>query len=220
MQKRVASILPLAAGLISAIGALPAFPPRAALAADDCLTEPNLRTAQKGHWYYRIDRAGNRKCWYLRRLDAEAPPAASPQPQSPPGTAAQSASWISRLALTFAPASAPQQQETVAEPSAQRIPADVAGKDAALPTEEPRLARHLDAEKKTKTRQQRASRTPVTQPDRNAAFDPASRDALFQEFLLWQGRQATQQTTVDETGREALFREFLIWQARQRGNEP
>ncbi len=222
MRKRVASILPMAASLIAAVGALAALPPRIALAADDCLTEPNLRAAQGGHWYYRVDRARNRNCWYLRQPHAEAAPAASPQAQSPPRSAAHTASpsWISRLTLTFAPASAAQQQETPAEPGAQRIPADGPSKDAALPTEEPRVARYLDPEKKPKPRQRRATRTPATRPDRNGALDPASRDALFQEFLLWQGRQSIQQATLDETGREALFREFLIWQARQRSNEP
>jgi hypothetical protein len=33
--------------------------------ADDCLTAPNLRGPQTGHWYYRLDRQNNRKCWYV-----------------------------------------------------------------------------------------------------------------------------------------------------------
>ena len=34
--------------------------------ADDCLTAPNSTTPQGSHWYYRMDWANQRKCWYLR----------------------------------------------------------------------------------------------------------------------------------------------------------
>jgi hypothetical protein len=36
-----------------------------ALAAD-CLTAPNSPTPEGSHWYYRMDWASQRKCWYLR----------------------------------------------------------------------------------------------------------------------------------------------------------
>jgi hypothetical protein len=34
-------------------------------AADDCLLAPKGQTPSGGHWYYRIDRATKRHCWYL-----------------------------------------------------------------------------------------------------------------------------------------------------------
>ena len=34
--------------------------------ADDCLTAPNSPAPQGSHWYYRLDRASQRKCWYVR----------------------------------------------------------------------------------------------------------------------------------------------------------
>lgn len=34
-------------------------------ADDDCLSGPNGQTPSGGHWYYRIDRATKRHCWYL-----------------------------------------------------------------------------------------------------------------------------------------------------------
>ena len=37
-----------------------------AAAADDCLTAPKGATSPGSHWYYRIDRATKRQCWYLR----------------------------------------------------------------------------------------------------------------------------------------------------------
>jgi hypothetical protein len=38
-------------------------------AADDCLSGPKDHTPGGGHWYYRIDRATKRHCWYLREGD-------------------------------------------------------------------------------------------------------------------------------------------------------
>jgi len=38
----------------------------AAGADDECLSSPKEQTSQGGHWYYRIDHATKRHCWYLR----------------------------------------------------------------------------------------------------------------------------------------------------------
>jgi hypothetical protein len=43
--------------------------------ADDCLTGPNSGAPQGSHWYYRLDRTNQHKCWYLR-----APGRAAQQP--------------------------------------------------------------------------------------------------------------------------------------------
>ena len=40
-------------------------------AADDCLAGPNAAAPQGSHWYYRVDRANHRNCWYLRPEDRE-----------------------------------------------------------------------------------------------------------------------------------------------------
>ena len=47
-------------------GTLAPVPLGAAPAADDCLSAPNAPTTDGSHWYYRIDRATKRHCWYLR----------------------------------------------------------------------------------------------------------------------------------------------------------
>jgi hypothetical protein len=69
----------------------------------DCLAAPE-GTASKGlHWYYRLDRANNRKCWYLASLRTR--PTFQPKPhqaeshsaRKPAGAAALSKS--SREAL-------------------------------------------------------------------------------------------------------------------------
>ncbi len=58
-------------------------------AADDCLSAPKGQTPSGGHWYYRIDRATKRHCWYLgdekAKLSRVAPsnPARLADPVSP-----------------------------------------------------------------------------------------------------------------------------------------
>jgi hypothetical protein len=56
----------------------------AARAADDCLAAPKDQTPEGSHWYYRIDHATKRHCWYLRQ-EGERPPqtAAAGAPRSP-----------------------------------------------------------------------------------------------------------------------------------------
>jgi len=43
-----------------------------ASAADDCVTESNLVPPKGSRWYYHMDHATNRKCWYIAAL-ASAP---------------------------------------------------------------------------------------------------------------------------------------------------
>jgi len=44
---------------------------------EDCLAGPNAQAPQGSHWFYRVDRAAHRKCWYLG--DAKRRHAAVPQ---------------------------------------------------------------------------------------------------------------------------------------------
>jgi hypothetical protein len=63
---------------------------RAALAADTCLGGPKGAAPKGSHWYYRIDHATKRNCWYVR-AEGEKPAAAqnssvsqaSPQAETP-----------------------------------------------------------------------------------------------------------------------------------------
>jgi hypothetical protein len=60
-------------------------------AADNCLSSPKGATPSGSHWYYRIDRATKRKCWYLReesektddKFARAAPPESAPAQASP-----------------------------------------------------------------------------------------------------------------------------------------
>jgi hypothetical protein len=71
----------ISAGMMVAALALEA---NTAVAAVECITEPNREPPEGSHWYYRVDRATDRKCWYLRALiqgtpEAPAAPAAMTQ---------------------------------------------------------------------------------------------------------------------------------------------
>jgi hypothetical protein len=51
--------------------------------ADDCLSAPNSAAPQGSHWYYRLDHATKRKCWYVRALGPPAQHAAAPAAMGP-----------------------------------------------------------------------------------------------------------------------------------------
>src|SRR5450631_2942015 len=58
--------------------------PSAARAADDCLAGPKKdQTPQGGHWYYRIDHATKRNCWYLREEREQLSQTTAPKPSQP-----------------------------------------------------------------------------------------------------------------------------------------
>jgi hypothetical protein len=50
--------------------------------AADCLTEPKGDAPAGQHWYYHLDRAGDRKCWYLHATVPGAPDAPAMELQS------------------------------------------------------------------------------------------------------------------------------------------
>ena len=50
-------------------------------ATDNCLAKPNAAPPKGSHWFYRVDKVGNRRCWYLGAKDAKPRQAWSPKPQ-------------------------------------------------------------------------------------------------------------------------------------------
>jgi hypothetical protein len=52
--------------------------PANATSADNCLAAPSTAASPGHHWYYRTDRATQRKCWYERASDQPAQQAAAP----------------------------------------------------------------------------------------------------------------------------------------------
>ncbi len=79
-------------GLLAAAMALFTICGGVAHASEPCATDPNFTAAQGGgHWYYRIDRVSQRKCWFLGRpgMKVGRPAAAKAQSASkPPQSAA------------------------------------------------------------------------------------------------------------------------------------
>src|SRR5271169_5474734 len=63
IPRPIPSIVLVAPLLISGVG-VAALPTTAR--TDDCLTAPNSPAPQGSHWYYRLDRTTQRKCWYAR----------------------------------------------------------------------------------------------------------------------------------------------------------
>jgi hypothetical protein len=53
-------------------------------AADDCLSGPKDQAPQGSHWYYRIDHATKRHCWYLKDQKPSQSAAATPAPSTKP----------------------------------------------------------------------------------------------------------------------------------------
>jgi hypothetical protein len=57
--------------------------PTIAAGADDCLAEPNSPAPAGSHWYYHLDGATQRKCWYIRATDQPVQPAAAQATSDP-----------------------------------------------------------------------------------------------------------------------------------------
>ena len=119
MLKRSANFVPALFAVVVAganLIAVTDLRAQATQASDDCLSAPKGATPAGGHWYYRIDRATKRQCWYVREegekiardqsLDAPAtPPAAEADsdPQQPVTITSKSiadarAEWVSQQA--------------------------------------------------------------------------------------------------------------------------
>ena len=54
-----------------------------AVAASDCIEQPNRQAAAGGHWFYRTDSVNNRKCWHLVGPESNTPEAAAPKAEMP-----------------------------------------------------------------------------------------------------------------------------------------
>jgi hypothetical protein len=77
-------------------------------AADDCLAKPNAPSPPGQHWYYRLDRATHRECWYLgvpgAKLHQRAQQSVSPERPSAPKQVAHPISQPPAAAPTAQPA--------------------------------------------------------------------------------------------------------------------
>lgn len=63
-RKRISRLVP-AIGVALAALALNVSTGGSAQAADDCIAKPNSTAPKGSHWFYRLDRAKHRQCWYI-----------------------------------------------------------------------------------------------------------------------------------------------------------
>jgi hypothetical protein len=150
--------------ILAILGAATAAVSGTARAGDDCLAAPNAGAAQGSHWYYRLDRATHRKCWYVgpqgakvRRAATATPPAPARAPVAPPSAetaavdmpalapaaavaaapdAAFSSRWPDRPNATDASANAPAPNAGQSAAPAARVPDRIAAR-AVTTTAEP-----------------------------------------------------------------------------------
>jgi hypothetical protein len=81
----------------------------AANPADECLSGPKGQTPQGGHWYYRIDRATKRHCWYLADQREPLSQTAAPNPSASAKPPPQDAEAATQTSVANAHAELPAQ---------------------------------------------------------------------------------------------------------------
>jgi hypothetical protein len=82
-QKSFGARSPIAGLLMSAVAVI-LLP--STVRADDCIVAPNSAAPEGSRWYYRLDRATQRKCWYVRALGQPTQQeAAAPDKMAPSG---------------------------------------------------------------------------------------------------------------------------------------
>jgi hypothetical protein len=125
LMRVVLCVPAISAGMIAAALAVASSP----AAAADCVTEPNRDAPVGQHWYFHLDHATDRKCWYLHATvpagAAEAPAMElqSVHPQRRPAVAAEPP----RRPPAAAPASElPRRQVATPQRPPQRSEADEA----------------------------------------------------------------------------------------------
>jgi len=75
-------VMALFAGVLAGASLTAVTDLRAQAVEDNCLSSPKGTTPAGSHWYYRIDRATKRKCWYLRQESDTTTRTAPPQDSS------------------------------------------------------------------------------------------------------------------------------------------
>ncbi|WOH48012.1 hypothetical protein [Bradyrhizobium sp. sBnM-33] len=166
-------------------------------AADSCLPAPKGATPSGSHWYYRIDRATKRKCWYLReesekaddKFARAAPPESAPalsSAEAPPQAETRKsfddarAEWVAqqnRAAASSLDKAEPRTTGAVPAPAAQNGPSAVMPNVLApAPLASMRWNDAPGASSSTNTPDQQvaAAATPANQPQADEVQQPAA----------------------------------------------
>lgn len=192
----------LCVGGLAALSVVGAFE---AARADECRPEPSHAAAPGAHWTYRIDRATNRKCWYLvdppARTAAASPPGAAVAPRAAPAPepspydpAPPFGSFFSWWTGGPGNPGAPPPEPAAGDPRAAGGPRLDPGPRADPRIDaRPRPPRPASAEAVVAPKPHRPApaAAPVAHADAQpqARLTPTERDALFREFLHWQEQQ-------------------------------
>jgi hypothetical protein len=91
-------------------------------AASDCLTSPKGITPQGQHWFYRLDRATKRQCWYLRAEGGKATQSAQATADTPDADSPAPPSVQNARAEYIAPQTAPNTPAAASAPPAAQQP--------------------------------------------------------------------------------------------------
>ena len=172
MRKRITSIVPtVCATFLAAVAAFGLGRP--AHGGSECIQQPNQQPTEGAHWYYHLDRANGRKCWYLAPDAARLPEADTSQVQSGANPTPTFSSLFSSLfGGTAAATTAAAPDASIREPRIiQANPAKALKVDDIVPNGKPSLP------------EERA------EPRYTPPLKRAQREALFQKFLQWDESQ-------------------------------
>ena len=157
--------------------------------ADNCVEQPNLQTAQGGHWYYyRLNSLSHRKCWYLHQHR----PSTESSTADSKSTVEGDTSLSSFLSSLFdARQAGVSSAATATAPSAEAVAA--------------RKSISSSHESRWLWRAKQARLSQVHQPElerghQQYQFDSAQREALFERFLRWAAREGQAPFRQDAAG--------------------
>jgi hypothetical protein len=218
-----------AAGVILLSAASSVGVSHAAAAGASCLSKPNRTSSAGSHWYYRIDRATHRHCWYLKpigtkqagtrsRPAAKQEPAASASASSPNANAQPGlVSWFnSVLDAAKRPYTAP------ASTGYANIEPDAAEPIVSEPA--PKPARRARASRTRKNLTRRARRPSVHAARHAAKAEEASVKTSDEMQATTSGQGQTKPIAqapakIDDNTRTELFLEFLRWRGRREAEQ-
>lgn len=123
-----------------------AAPEASQAAAETCLSAPNGAAPKGQHWYYHLDRATQRKCWYLHETIAS-PTAGAVKPSARADSSARPAAPVETARPTKRGASSQPQRDASAQPTG----ASSAESDTSSHTDEATAAIAAPAPVNTKT---------------------------------------------------------------------
>jgi len=139
-------------------------------AADDCLSGPKDPAPNGSHWYYRIDHATKRQCWYLKDEKPSQSAAANSSPSAKPASPSAETTTQRSIADAHAelPAQAATEQPKRGDGLARAIAADATIATPAAETQRSAVASRWPEQSGTGS----STVPPSTAPDSDAAAPP------------------------------------------------